>query len=104
MRDNMLVIELNYTKRLSAVLPHLESHRAFLKAQYEKGYFVASGPKSPRTGGMIIALISKDEAEDLVKQDPFYIHNLAKYRIKEFSPVLHHPALKSLLLEHDHLA
>lgn len=49
----MYVIELTYKASLAEVNKHLEAHRAFLDVYYERGIFLASGPKVPREGGII---------------------------------------------------
>ena len=93
----MLIIDINYTKPFEEVEKHLQPHRDFLRKCYADGKFLASGPKNPRTGGIIIALTSKGEAEALIQQDPFYLQQVAKYSITEFNPVLHHDSIKEIL-------
>ena len=93
----MVIIELVYTKPLSEVDKHLVSHRAFLRQGYQEGKFIASGPKNPRDGGIIVALGSKEEVTALMKNDPFHQHDIASYHFTEFDPVLHCEALNTLL-------
>ena len=52
----MFIISLTYTQSLEAIDQHLEAHVAFLKEQYAKGLFIASGRKVPRSGGVILAV------------------------------------------------
>ncbi|MDF3055684.1 MAG: hypothetical protein K0Q74_1591, partial [Gammaproteobacteria bacterium] len=52
----MFVINIIYKKDFSEIEKHLVSHREFLDQQYKKGFLLMSGPKDPRTGGIIIAL------------------------------------------------
>lgn len=47
----------------------------------------------PRKGGMIIANLPLDAAKELIKSDPFYLHDLAEYHFTEFSAVRLAPAL-----------
>jgi len=54
----MFVILLDYMKPLDVIEKHLAAHRAFLDEGYAKHYFLCSGPREPRTGGVIIALLS----------------------------------------------
>lgn len=84
----MFIIELTYTKPLEVVDQHLISHREFLDQYYANGTFIASGPQIPRTGGVIIAQ-AKNEAElqKIIEQDPFYINDIAEYRVIEFDAV-----------------
>ncbi|MBU3050581.1 GTP cyclohydrolase, partial [Chryseobacterium indologenes] len=59
----------------------------FLHKHYDSGQFIASGRKEPRTGGIIIAkAASKKEIEQIITEDPFYIHEVADYAITEFIP------------------
>jgi uncharacterized protein YciI len=81
----MFVVELNYVKPLPDVDAHLEAHRAFLAEQYAAGTFVASGPKEPRTGGVILALAKSPCAlQQIIAQDPFHVHGVAEYRVTQF--------------------
>ena len=85
----MLIIELTYQKPLSEIEKQITLHRGWLDQYYEKGLFVASGPKNPRDGGIIIALTDKETANQLITEDPFYKYDLASYKITEFEPVKH---------------
>lgn len=93
----MLVVDLTYKKPLEEVIEHLQEHRDYLATCYQAGKFLASGPKNPRTGGVIIALVGREEMEMLIEQDPFYQNGLAEYEITEFEPVLHCQQLEALL-------
>ncbi len=65
----------------------LPQHVEYLKNQYEKGNFIASGRKVPRTGGIILSkLNSLEKLQNIVNEDPFKINNIAKYDIQEFIP------------------
>lgn len=87
--NNIFVVSLEYKVDLIEVDKYLADHRLFLKKYYSEKVFIASGPKQPRTGGVIIAI-----ADDLItikqilSQDPFSIHNIANYVIVEFSPTM----------------
>ncbi len=87
----MFVINIRYIQSLEEINKHLEEHRAFLEVGYKKNYFITSGPKSPRDGGIIISqLTDRKQLEDFIKDDPFLVHNLAVYEITEFTPVKYH--------------
>lgn len=46
---------------------------------------VVSGRKIPREGGIILAVgKSRVEIEAIIREDPFYEHGLADFRIIEF--------------------
>jgi len=81
----MFVIELSYKADLSEIDAHMKAHVAFLKKYYAAGNFLVSGRKFPRDGGIILAVgKDKQQIEAIVKEDPFYKHGLAEFRIIEF--------------------
>lgn len=83
----MFIISLTYKSSIEKVEQLIPQHNIFLDIQYEAGRFIASGRKEPRTGGIIIANAeSKKEAEQIISEDPFYIHEVADYTITEFIP------------------
>jgi uncharacterized protein YciI len=66
---------------------HLDAHVAYLKQEYGKGNFIASGRKIPRTGGVILSNVkTKNELEVILAKDPFYQKGIAEYDITEFIP------------------
>ncbi|MFF8731369.1 YciI family protein [Streptomyces sp. NPDC015171] len=81
----MFVLELTYTAPLDAVDAVLQDHVAWLEEQYEKGFFLASGRKNPRDGGVILA-VAEDRArvDALVASDPFVVAGVCAYRVIEF--------------------
>ncbi|MGN6567356.1 MAG: YciI family protein [Flavipsychrobacter sp.] len=82
----MIIIELTYIAALTEIDIHMEAHVVFLEKHYASGKFIASGRKVPRDGGIILATgLTKAEAEELIQEDPFYRHHLAKYTITEFA-------------------
>jgi uncharacterized protein YciI len=94
----MFIIDLNYIVPLEELDTHMADHVKYLRKYYKKNVFVASGRKVPRTGGIILALAnSKEAVEKLIKEDPFYKHELAEFTITEFLTSQYHPDLKELL-------
>lgn len=82
----MFIIELTYKVPLEEIDAHMKEHMKFLNKYYEPGNFIISGRKVPRDGCIIIATAtSKKTIEKLIKEDPFYQHKLADYRIIEFN-------------------
>lgn len=60
---------------------------AFLDNFFASGTFLASGPKQPRTGGIILATApSLPALEAILEEDPFKREQLAHYEITEFIP------------------
>jgi uncharacterized protein YciI len=81
----MFVIELIYKAQLTEIDAHMAAHVMFLKKYYTVGNFLVSGRKVPRDGGIIVAVgDSRQQIEAIVKEDPFYQHDLADFRIIEF--------------------
>jgi len=94
----MFVIMVNYIKPLSDIDAHLEAHRRFLDEGYAAGYFLASGPRVPRTGGVILAhAISAEELKAFVAQDPFNREGVATYEVVEFTAVKFDPRLQQVV-------
>tara|TARA_R110002050_G_scaffold15615_1_gene47924 strand:- start:9534 stop:9824 length:291 start_codon:yes stop_codon:yes gene_type:complete len=85
--QNLFIINLTYTADLDTVLKNRPDHVVFLQRHYDAGNFLASGPKVPREGGIILAQAdSKDKVIDIANQDPFITRSLATYEITEFVP------------------
>ena len=81
----MFVIELTYKADLGEIDAHMAAHVRFLKKYYASGNFLVSGRKIPRDGGIILAVgKSRPEIEAILKEDPFYNHDLADFRVIEF--------------------
>ena len=94
----MFVINIIYKKDFSEIEKHLVSHREFLDEQYQKGHLLMSGPKDPRTGGIIIALGSDQKALELIfADDPFIRHALADYHFIKFNPVKYRDEVLALV-------
>lgn len=95
----MFIIDLEYNASLEEIDAHLAAHRDFLESYYKKGLLLASGPKTPRTGGVIVALGSdRNTVETMIKADPFFQNELARYTITEFSPVKHCSEITNLII------
>lgn len=97
-KSNIFIISLNYVASLLEIDKHKPAHIEFLKRHYDAGRFIASGPKVPRTGGVILAF-AKDKLGimEVLKDDPFFIHSLAEYEITEFSVSLCSSGLNQIL-------
>jgi len=94
----MFVIHVNYVKPMTEIDANLEAHRCFLDEGYAAGYLLASGPRVPRTGGLILAHnISLDGLKEFLARDPFSTAGVAQYEIIEFTPMKSDPRLKNIL-------
>jgi uncharacterized protein YciI len=85
----MFVVSLTYKKDLTEVNKYINQHVEFLQEKYAKKIFYASGRKNPRTGGVILAKAeNKEQLLSELKDDPFYINEIADYDIIEFIPTM----------------
>lgn len=81
----MFIVELTYLADLSEIDAAMRAHMVFIKKHYAAGTFVMSGRKIPRDGGIILALgESREQIEELMRQDPFCSRGLASFRVTEF--------------------
>lgn len=81
----MLILSLTYTAEMSEVDRHIEPHMDWVKDGYDRGIFLASGRKNPRTGGVIFARGPRAEIDAIVAADPFTVHGVAKYEVIEIA-------------------
>lgn len=78
----MYIVSLNYIQPLEQVDTLIDQHIEWLDKHYQNGYFVASGRKQPRTGGVILVnSMPKQQLEQILQQDPFQA--VAEYSITE---------------------
>ncbi|MGG0811165.1 YciI family protein [Paenibacillus alvei] len=96
----MYVVELTYKKSVEEVDVYLDAHRTFLDEHYAKGVFLLSGPKEPRTGGIIIVdAETEEEARSYIEQDPFFVHGVAAYHYIAFRPTKADEVLQARLFQ-----
>lgn len=85
----MFIAILTYKKPIEEVDRFLQAHRDYLVEHYAAGDFIASGPQTPRIGGVIMIKADNREAVDsIIVQDPFNINGIANYQIVEFTPTM----------------
>lgn len=94
----MYIVLMHYRQPLAEVDKWLSAHRAHLDTGYQRNYLIASGPRNPREGGVLISqLTNRTILEDFISQDPFIVEEIADYEIFEFSPVKCHQAFECFL-------
>ena len=94
----MFLFNLTYEKPLKEIERLLPEHIRYLGRWYEQGKFLCSGRKEPRTGGVILCTCgSREEAERIRDEDPFYQEGAARYEIIEFLPTKMAPGFQTLL-------
>lgn len=95
----MFIFNLTFIKPLTVVERTMDAHNAYLDQYYADGTFLCSGGKVPRTGGIILCrCASRQEAEEIMKQDPFYKEDIARYELLEFAPSKSAEALREMFL------
>src|SRR3954447_23564120 len=88
----MFLMLLKYIKPLDEVERLMPEHRAFLDRFYREGKLVCSGPREPRTGGVILADVDSElEAMKIVVEDPFFTEKVADYELIRFNVTRHDP-------------
>lgn len=96
--QNIHVVVLSYVKPLDEIDAQLPAHVEWLKEGYARGFFLASGRKTPRTGGVILCRCEDEIVlREYLKQDPFQQSGVAIVDIIPFAPSMMAPELESLL-------
>lgn len=95
----MFVVTVTYTQPIEAIEARTAEHREWLDIFVADGRLLLAGPMVPRTGGVLIFARgpTKDEIVELLTDDPFHIHGLARYDVVEFNPGKIAPALRGLV-------
>ncbi|MCE9500688.1 MAG: YciI family protein [Leptospira sp.] len=82
------IVTLEYIVPIEEIDKYLSSHREFLDKGYEKKILLASGPRNPREGGILLArALSLSDMKEFCSNDPFFINKCAEYKFTEFIPV-----------------
>lgn len=93
----MFILELSYIVPLDAVDRVRDEHMSWIAGQYERGAFLVSGAKVPRTGGIILAkAMPRDDLDAIIASDPFTREGVAAYDVTEFAATTVAEGLESL--------
>jgi uncharacterized protein YciI len=85
---NYYVLESQFQKPFDQFGNVVAEHRAYLQTWYDKGVLLCSGPKTDKSGGIIIGKAeSIADIAAMIGGDPYNVRGLATYTIKEFNPV-----------------
>ncbi|MEZ5716498.1 MAG: YciI family protein [Paracoccaceae bacterium] len=91
----LFAVDIEYSVPFGEVEKVLDPHMAFVRRAYDEGRFLASGPKEPRTGGMVIMMApSLEDAQAYLAADPFVTEKVAAVKLTAFKPSNLHTALK----------
>ncbi len=94
----MFIVHLIYKAPITEVDKYLQAHREFLDYYYKQGLLLVSGPMKPRTGGILVALTTdRAHLESILKQEPYYLADIADYQLFEFTPIKHRNELDDLI-------
>jgi uncharacterized protein YciI len=94
----MFLLILKYKVPIEQVESVTPAHREFLDQGYRAEKLLISGPRVPRTGGVIVARVkTREEADALIQEDPFFKEGIADYEVVEFRAVKFHPAIGDLM-------
>ena len=89
------IINVTYKVPLTKIDELLTEHRKFLQGGYDKGLLLFSGPRNPRTGGVVAARAESLEfIKSFFNNDPYKINNAADYEFVEIDPVKRQPFLE----------
>lgn len=81
----MFIFNLTYVKPIEVLEQVLPRHFQYLEQHYQTREFLCSGRKVPRSGGIILCNVpTREAAEALMVQDPFYTEGIAEYELIEF--------------------
>lgn len=85
---NYYVLESQFQKPFDQFGNVVAEHRVYLQTWYDKGVLLCSGPKTDKSGGIIIGKAeSMADIAAMIGGDPYNVMGLATYTIKEFNPV-----------------
>ncbi|WP_040242357.1 MULTISPECIES: YciI family protein [Chromohalobacter] len=83
----MFIVSLEYAVDPDTVEPYRMAHMAWVREGFERGVFIASGRKSPPSGGIILAReASRERLTAWLNEDPFIVAGVAQYHVEEFLP------------------
>lgn len=88
------VIESRFLQPFESFGDHVPQHRAWLQQWYHRGLLLCSGPKSDRSGGILVGRADDASAvQALIEGDPYHRAGLARYAVCEFDAAKVAPAL-----------
>jgi uncharacterized protein YciI len=93
----MYALIVNFIKPVDIVTPHIPPHAAWVKKYFDKGLFLAAGPKTSGLGGVILTKpIDKKMLMQIIAEDPYVIEDVADYQVVEFNCKATSPELVNL--------
>ncbi|MGE5235844.1 MAG: YciI family protein [Acidobacteriota bacterium] len=81
----MFLVLIRYVRPSEEVDRVRGEHRAFLQECYRAGALICSGPRTDRTGGVLLARSGRrEDVEAMVVRDPYALAGVAAHDIVEF--------------------
>lgn len=81
---------IRYRRPLEEVLTVTDAHRAYLRALYDAGTLLVSGPLDPRSGGALLLRLPDDAAnsslDSIRDNDPYVKNGMAQYELLPWVP------------------
>jgi uncharacterized protein YciI len=94
----MILILIRYVKPIEEVEALTPQHRAFMDELVREGKLIVSGPREPRTGGVLLTTFETEvEAMKRLVDDPFFEHGVAEYEAIRFRASRHDPRFAPFL-------
>ena len=94
----MFLLILKYKVPIDQVERITPAHREFLDQGYRAEKLLVSGPRVPRTGGVIVARVkTREEVDALIHEDPFFKEGIADYEVIEFQAIKFHSSIAHLV-------
>ena len=91
----MIIVTLKFKKPMPEIFAKLDEHNVFLDDYFAKNKFLASGLLEDKSGGIILVMRdSIEEAQNIMKADPFYIHDLVNFDYTFFAATKLSPNLQ----------
>jgi uncharacterized protein YciI len=83
------LINIEYIVPIEKVVEITPEHRTYLKTQYDAGILLFSGPRVPRTAGVLFARAEDATVIDkMISADPFRTKGVGEYEVVEIAPAM----------------
>lgn len=94
----MLIAISEYKKPLPEVDLYRKKHHEYIKQFIDNDKLLICGRQNPPSGGVIITkTATREEFEDILRDDPFVKAGVTEYKIVEFIPTFYNYCLKELI-------
>ncbi|WP_250633989.1 YciI family protein [Pinirhizobacter soli] len=83
----IFIVSLTYKVELQEADKVFPEHIAYIEKFHAAGKYIISGRREPRIGGVLIATnCSREEIEEIVRNDPYYLKGVADFEIIDLIP------------------